>query len=137
MNRSSEGDLDEGLLKMLKEDSKTFKETHSFEERFLEFQVIRCNYPGFLPISCELENYVGPKRINFRIYISEDILTGHLRAFLKKLLQKRFVELSKSDNLYLMIEEDVIIKYDISLREVYDKKAEKDGWLYIKLSIES
>lgn len=122
---------------MLKEDSRTFKETHSFEERFLEFQVIRCNYPGFLPISCELENYIGPKRINFRIYISEDILTGHLRAFLKKLLQKRFPELSKSDNLYLMIEEDVIIKYDISLREVYEKKAEKDGWLYIKLSIES
>ena len=137
MNRSSEGDLDEGLLKMLKEDSKTFKETHSFEERFLEFQVIRCNYPGFLPTSCEQENYVGPKSINFRIYISEVNLTGHLRAFLKKLLQKRFVELSKSDNLYLMIEEDVIIKYDISLREVYDKKAEKDGWLYIKLSIES
>ena len=48
----NDGELDEGLLKMLKEDSKTFKETHSFEERFLEFQVIRCNYPGFLPISC-------------------------------------------------------------------------------------
>ena len=36
-----------------------------------------------------------------------------------------------------MIEEDVIIKYDITLREVYMKKAEKDGWLYIKLSIEN
>jgi hypothetical protein len=122
---------------MLKEDVKTFKETHSFEERFLEYQVIRCNYPGFLPVTIELENYTGPKKINFRVYLSEDILTGHLRAFLKKLLQKRFPELSKSDNLYLMIEEDVIIKYDITLREVYMKKAEKDGWLYIKLSIEN
>lgn len=56
---------------------------------------------------------------------------------MKKLLQKRFPELSKSDNLYLMIEEDVIIKYDINLKEVYEKKTEKDGWLYIKLSIES
>lgn len=36
-----------------------------------------------------------------------------------------------------MIEEDVIIKYDINLKEVYEKKCEKDGWLYIKLSIES
>jgi hypothetical protein len=36
-----------------------------------------------------------------------------------------------------MIEEDVIIKYDINLKEVYEKKAEKDGWLYVKLSIES
>ena len=36
-----------------------------------------------------------------------------------------------------MIEEDVIIKYDITLGEVYLKKAEKDGWLYIKLSIEN
>lgn len=69
--------------------------------------------------------------------MSEDILTGHLRAFLKKLLQKRFTELSKSDNLFLMIDEDVIIKYDITLKEVYEKKAEKDGWLYIKLSVES
>ena len=60
-----------------------------------------------------------------------------MRAFLKKLLQKRFPELGKSDNLYLMIEEDVIIKYDITLKEVYEKKVEKDGWLYIKLSIES
>ena len=34
-----------------------------------------------------------------------------------------------------MIEEDVIIKYDITLKEVYEKKVEKDGWLYIKLSI--
>jgi len=36
-----------------------------------------------------------------------------------------------------MIEEDVIIKYDINLKEVYEKKSEKDGWLYIKLSVES
>lgn len=36
-----------------------------------------------------------------------------------------------------MIDEDVIIKYDITLKEVYEKKAEKDGWLYINLSIES
>lgn len=90
-----------------------------------------------MPVSCELENYTGPKRISFRVYLSEEILIGHLRAFLKKLLQKKFPELSKSDNLYLMIEEDVIIKYDINLKEVYEKKSEKDGWLYIKLSIES
>jgi hypothetical protein len=69
------------------------------------------------------------------MYISEDILTGHLRAFLKKLLQKRFPKLNRSDNLYLMIDEDVIIKYDITLKEVYEKKVEKDGWLYITLSI--
>jgi len=30
-----------------------------------------------------------------------------------------------------MIEEDVIIKYDINLKEVYEKKAEKNGWLNI------
>ena len=130
-------EVDQNLLKMLKEESRSFKETHSFEERFIEYQIIRCNYPGFLPVSCELENYIGPKKINFRVYLSEEILIGHLRAFLKKLLQKRFPELSKSDNLYLMIEEDVIIKYDINLKEVYEKKCEKDGWLYIKLSIES
>ena len=63
-----ENELDPGLLEMLKEDERTFKETHSFEERFLEYQVIRCNYPGFLPISCELENYIGPKKITFRIF---------------------------------------------------------------------
>lgn len=34
-----------------------------------------------------------------------------------------------------MIEDDVIIKYDITLKEVYDKKVEKDGWLYLKLSL--
>jgi hypothetical protein len=130
-------EIDQNLLKMLKEESRSFKETHSFEERFIEYQIIRCNYPGFLPVSCELENYIGPKKISFRLYLSEEILIGHLRAFLKKLLQKRFPELSKSDNLYLMIEEDVIIKYDINLKEVYEKKTEKDGWLYIKLSIES
>lgn len=71
------------------------------------------------------------------MYISEEILTGHFRAFVKKLLNKRFPELNKSDNLYLMIEDDVIIKYDITLKEVYDKKVEKDGWLYLKLSLES
>lgn len=130
-------EIDANLLKMLKEESRSFKETHSFEERFIEYQIIRCNYPGFLPVSCELENYVGPKKISFRVYLSEEILIGHLRAFLKKLLQRRFPELTKSDNLYLMIEEDVIIKYDINLKEVYEKKCEKDGWLYIKLSIES
>jgi len=128
-------EIDANLLKMLKEETRSFKETHSFEERFIEYQIIRCNYPGFLPVSCELENYVGPKKISFRVYLSEEILIGHLRAFLKKLLQRRFPELTKSDNLYLMIEEDVIIKYDINLKEVYEKKCEKDGWLYIKLSI--
>jgi hypothetical protein len=50
------------------------------------------------------------------VYISEEILTGHFRAFVKKLLNKRFPELNRSDNLYLMIEDDVIIKYDITLK---------------------
>lgn len=53
------------------------------------------------------------------------------------MLNKRFPELNRSDNLYLMIDDDVIIKYDITLKEVYDKKVEKDGWLYLKLSLES
>lgn len=83
-------EIDANLLKMLKEENRSFKETHSFEERFIEYQIIRCNYPGFLPVSCELENYVGPKKISFRVYLSEEILIGHLRAFLKKLLQRRF-----------------------------------------------
>jgi hypothetical protein len=96
---------------------------------------VRCNYPGFIPICCELENYTGGSKLSLRVYISEEILTGHFRAFLKKLLNKRFPELNKSDNLYLMIEDDVIIKYDITLKEVYDKKVEKDGWLYLKLSL--
>jgi len=32
---SNAEDIDPALLKMLREDAKTFKETHSFEERFL------------------------------------------------------------------------------------------------------
>lgn len=72
-----------------------------------------------------------------RLYVSDELLTGHFRAFLKKVLTKKFPELGRSDNLYLMIDDDVIIKYDITLKEVYNKKAEKDGWLYMKLSIES
>lgn len=51
-----------------------------------------------------------------RLYVSEELLTGHFRAFLKKALTKKFPELGRSDNLYLMIDDDVIIKYDITLK---------------------
>lgn len=45
-------EIDQNLLKILKEETRSFKETHSFEERFIEYQIIRCNYPGFLPVCC-------------------------------------------------------------------------------------
>lgn len=55
MNQNAtDNEISPNLLKMLKEDSRTFKQTHCFEERFLEYQVVRCNYPGFLPICCQL-----------------------------------------------------------------------------------
>ncbi len=45
--------------------------------------------------------------------------------------------ISSADNLLLMVEDDVIIKYDVPLKDIYAQKAEKDGWLYLKLSIET
>jgi cAMP phosphodiesterase len=53
-NMSVSEEIDQSLLKILKEDNRSFKETHTFEERFIEYQIIRCNYPGFLPVCCEL-----------------------------------------------------------------------------------
>ena len=46
--------LDPSIAKIIRDYDKPFKEACPFEERFLEFQVIRCNYPGVLPISCEI-----------------------------------------------------------------------------------
>lgn len=53
-NQNVGEEIDQNLLKILKEETRSFKDTHSFEERFIEYQIIRCNYPGFLPVCCEL-----------------------------------------------------------------------------------
>lgn len=50
--KHNDEDIDESLLKMLKQDPLPYKESHTFEERFIEYQIIRCNYPGFIPIYC-------------------------------------------------------------------------------------
>ena len=51
-----------------------------------------------------------------KLYISDDILVGHFRAFLKKVLMKRFPVMSSADNLLMMIDDDVIIKYDVTIK---------------------
>lgn len=68
--------------------------------------------------------------------------------FLKDLMQKQYPNISKSDKLLLVAGEDVIIKciyfrikritlkVDVTLHDIYEKKFEDDGWLYLKLSIE-
>ncbi|EAS02008.2 autophagy protein Atg8 ubiquitin-like protein (macronuclear) [Tetrahymena thermophila SB210] len=140
MNQTAESQLDQKIcIEILQESEQNFKKTHSFEERFIEYQIIRCNYPGFIPIACELENITDvdvSKHINFRFYVSDDIFVGHLKNYLKELFQKRIKTMKKSHRLHLLIEDDVIIKHDIPIKEVYTKKVEPDGWLYLKLSID-
>lgn len=89
LRKKEDEEVNETLIRILRQDPISFKESHSFEERFIEYQIIRCNYPGFLPINCNLENYTGAK-ISMRLYVSEELLTGHFRAFLKKVLTKKF-----------------------------------------------
>lgn len=81
---------------------------------------------------------------------------GHFRHFLRDLLQTK-IGIKKSDKLLILCGDDVIIKRkcwigslisiirlttplhidDIQLKEIYSKKVDIDGWLYIKMSIES
>ena len=54
--------------------------------------------------------------MGFRLYVSDDILAGHFKAFIKKLLMLRYTEMGRSDSLLLMVDDDVIVKQDVQLK---------------------
>ena len=58
------------------------------EQRFIEYQIVRCNYPGFIPIIAELEQVysIDQKFIGFKLFVGEEILVGHLRNLTRDLI---------------------------------------------------
>ncbi|CAD8109992.1 unnamed protein product [Paramecium primaurelia] len=108
----------------------------TFGEKFAEYQVLRCNHPGFLPLIIQIEALItGGCQMWFKMYLHQEILVGHLRDFLRKMLQNRFANIAQyKDNIALVVSDFIIIKFDVPLNEIYQKKAEKDGWLYITIA---
>ncbi|CAD8122072.1 unnamed protein product [Paramecium sonneborni] len=108
----------------------------SFGEKFAEYQVLRCNHPGFLPLIIQIEALItGGCQMWFKMYLHQDILVGHLRDFLRKMLQNRFANIAQyKDNIALVVGDFIIIKFDVPLNDIYQKKVDKDGWLYISIA---
>ncbi len=63
------------------------KDCKSLDERYFEYQTLRCNYPELIPIAFENyrnspKNKLSDKAINFRFYIAKSIKAGKLLSLI-------------------------------------------------------
>jgi len=109
-----------------------FKEDFSLDRRKSESDKIMLKYPSRIPIivekgkGCEFNDidkkkYLVPKDMNMNQFIY---------------VVRRRISLEPSQSLFLLVNNQ-LCSSNVSLFDIYEKHADKDGFLYIKYSSEN
>jgi len=61
-----------------------------------------------------------------KLLLNEELQLYHLQLIIRKKLKLR-----KTDGLYLFVDGSDLLKTDLSMREVYERYMDEDGFLYI------
>ena len=107
----------------------SFKQTHSFSERYEESQRVLDKYPNRIPIICEIDlknnGVINLKKIK---YLVPDSLTVGQFVFV---LRKQ-ITLKAEETVFIMIN-NVIPPTAALMSQVYNEHKDADGFLYGKL----
>ena len=109
-----------------------FKENYSFEDRKMESDKIMNKYPSRIPIIVEKSVNCQLNDIDKKKYLAPKDLK--MNQFLY-VVRKR-IKLNPSESIFLMAGNQ-LCSSNISLVEIYEKQADKDGFLYIKYTSEN
>ena len=110
----------------------SFVETHSIEDRIKESQKITLKYPSRVPIiversyKCELQDIDKKKYL-----VPKDMTMGQFVFVIRKR-----IKLDTSQALFIMVNNSLESSNKL-LGEIYDDKADKDGFLYITYTSEN
>tara|TARA_B110000902_G_C13812190_1_gene400288 strand:- start:30 stop:377 length:348 start_codon:yes stop_codon:yes gene_type:complete len=109
-----------------------FVETHSIEDRIKESQKITLKYPTRIPIIVEKSKKCNLQDIDKKKYlVPKDMTIGQFVYVIRKR-----IKLDTSEALFVMID-NTLESSNRLLGQVYDDKANKDGFLYITYTSEN
>ena len=113
-------------------DSDSFKGRFSFHKRKIEADKIKIKYPARVPIICERSGETDVPLLDKKKYLVPDDLT--VAQFIH-VIRKR-LHLDESKALFLFINNTIPMS-STSMRDVYYRFKNSDGFLYIKYSGEN
>ena len=110
-----------------------FKQTHDFNTRYNECLHIMQTYPKRIPIILEHQANRKKKYKDIKVkYVVSNQLT--IRQFLYIIKTK--LDIEEDDELKCIID-NILVKAEDNVQDVYQKNKDKDGYVYIKYWVTS
>ena len=106
----------------------SFKDKHpEFSQRKEESDKIRTRYPDRIPIICEKSTTSKLPTIDKTKYLVPSDMTAYHFTYI---IRKR-IKLPDKDSLFFFVNGKFLLKGETLLSEVYEKRQDPDGFLYI------
>lgn len=107
-----------------------FKMQHSFDKRKEESKKIIEKYPNKVPVIIEKgESSLLPNPVKQKFLLQRDLTIGQYLYIIRKQ-----INIDATESIFLIINESFIPPNSATIGEVYEKYADKDGFLYITYS---
>jgi len=106
-----------------------FKEMYTLEQRSEESEKIMSKYPGRIPIIVKPEKNIQIDK--YKYLVPNDLIFGQFIHIIRKR-----VNISSKEALFLFVEGSIPPSASY-LRDIYQQKKDKDGFLYISLTNEN
>jgi len=107
-----------------------FKMQHSFDKRKEESKKIIEKYPNKVPVIIEKgEGTLLPNPVKQKFLLQRDLTIGQYLYTIRKQ-----IEIDATESIFLIVNDSYIPPNSGTIGEVYDKYADKDGFLYVTYS---
>ncbi|KAL4441614.1 hypothetical protein ABPG74_021546 [Tetrahymena malaccensis] len=107
--------------------NKRYKDSLSEDQRKSECENIRKNYPDKIPLIIEKH----PKSKLEQIDRTKFLILEKLRVYQVNTIIRRKMSLNKVDALYLFVNDNILLRGDQCLKDVYEKYKDSDGFIYL------
>lgn len=109
-----------------------FKLIHTFEKRLSESERIKEKYPDVIPIIIEKADNSPIQDLDKHKYLmKKDATVGQLLYMIRK-----NINLSSEQAVFLFVD-DLVPQLTLEIGKLYEKSADKDGFLYISYAPEN
>ncbi|MCJ7637302.1 MAG: hypothetical protein MUO21_07415 [Nitrososphaeraceae archaeon] len=107
-----------------------FKMLHSFEKRKAESERINEKYPDKIPLILERSDASHlPKIEKTKYLMQKDVTIGQFMFIVRKQ-----IKINETESIFLLVNNHLVPATGATMGEVYEKHADKDGFLYITYS---
>ncbi|ARF09665.1 autophagy protein Atg8 ubiquitin-like protein [Indivirus ILV1] len=107
-----------------------FKMLHSFEKRKAESDRIHEKYPDKIPLILERSDACHLPNIEKKKYLMQkDVTIGQFIFIIRKQ-----IKINESESIFLLINNNTVPPTGMTMDEIYNRHADKDGFLYITYS---